>query len=75
MGKRVKRPAMILGASLLGDHAGVSGSGNILTLKFRGLKDGASPMTLENVTCRDQQLSLHTGIQAGGGTASWRAEP
>ena len=60
----------MLGASRIGALPGVTGTGRIMNLRFKGLKTGTCDFNLEELKCRNPGLSLYRNILAFGGKAS-----
>lgn len=61
---------LIVGISRLGSVGGVSGSGTIITLKFKVVTSGNSPVTFSNYVLRDPNNQTIAGTTWNGGTAT-----
>ena len=62
---------LVLGASRLGQMAGTTAdTGNIMTMRFSGLKNQDCRFNLENLVCRRSDLSRIMGVSPFGGLAT-----
>lgn len=65
---------LVIGQTRVGAFPGVSGSGTLLTLKFRSLAAGTSPFTTANASAFDS-AGATLATQFFGGTATVPAQP
>lgn len=62
---------LIVGISRLGTVGGVSGSGTIVTLKFKAVAAGVASVDFSNNTVRDSGNQSIQGVTWNGGTATF----